>query len=117
MNDELPDDINDEEKYVALPDKRKLGLGKPLVLDFARQFLPADFDDVRYFFGRRGTYPKFRALLADEARSIAGTPSKRKPRSMHCATGARCIRSKWSADLGAPFRIKLRTRLSFEISL
>ncbi|HEX3450537.1 MAG TPA: hypothetical protein VHS97_19935, partial [Isosphaeraceae bacterium] len=45
MNDELPDDINDEEKYVALPDKRELGLGKPLVLAFARQFLPDDFDD------------------------------------------------------------------------
>ena len=64
MNDELPDDINDEEKYVALPDKRELGLGKPLVLDFARQFLPDDFDDVRYFFSRRGAYPKFKALLA-----------------------------------------------------
>lgn len=32
FNDELPDDIDDEEKYVALPDKRELGLGKPLVL-------------------------------------------------------------------------------------
>jgi len=64
MNDELPDDVNDEEKYVALPDKRELGLGKPLVLDFARQFLPDDFDYVRYFFSRRGAYPKFKALLA-----------------------------------------------------
>jgi hypothetical protein len=64
MNDELPDDIDDEEKYVALPDKRELGLGKPMVLDFAREFLPDDFDDVRYFFSKRGAYPKFKALLA-----------------------------------------------------
>ena len=64
INEELPDDIDDEEKYVALPDKRELGLGKPLVLDFARQFLPDDFEDVRYFFSRRGAYPKFKALLA-----------------------------------------------------
>lgn len=64
MNDELPDDINDEETYVTLPDKRELGLGKPLVLDFARQSLPDDFDDIRYFFSRRGAYPKFKALLA-----------------------------------------------------
>jgi len=64
MDDELPDDIDDEEKYVALPDKRELGLGKPLVLDFARQFLPGDFDDVRYFFSKRGGYSKFKALLA-----------------------------------------------------
>jgi hypothetical protein len=64
MNDELPDDIDDEEKYVALPDKRELGLGKPMVLDFAREFLADDFDDVRYFFSKRGAYPKFKALLA-----------------------------------------------------
>src|SRR5665213_2142304 len=64
MYDELPDDIDDEDKYVALPDKRELGLGKPLVLDFAREFLQDDFDDVRYFFSKRGAYPKFKALLA-----------------------------------------------------
>jgi len=64
LNDELPDDIDDEEKYVALPDKRELGLGKPLALDFAREFLPNDFDDVRSFFSKRGAYPKFGALLA-----------------------------------------------------
>ena len=33
---ELPDDIEDSEKYVPIPDKRELDLGKPLVLDFAR---------------------------------------------------------------------------------
>jgi hypothetical protein len=63
-NNELPDDIDDEEKYVALPEKRELGLGKPLVLDFAREFLPDDFNDVRDAFSRRGAYPKFKALLA-----------------------------------------------------
>lgn len=63
-DDELPDDLDDEEKYVPLPDKRELDLGKPLVLDFAREFLPDDFDDVRHFFSKRGAYPKFKALLA-----------------------------------------------------
>ena len=62
--DELPNDIHDEEKYVALPDKRELDLGKPLVLEFAREVLPDDFDDVRYFFNKRGAYSKFKALLA-----------------------------------------------------
>jgi hypothetical protein len=63
LNDELPDDIEDDEKYLAIPDKRELGLGKPLVLDFARQFLPDDFDEVRYMFSKRRAYQKFRALL------------------------------------------------------
>jgi hypothetical protein len=61
--DELPDDIEDEEKYLAIPDKRELGLGKPLVLDFAREYLPGDFDEVRYIFDKRGAYRKFRALV------------------------------------------------------
>jgi hypothetical protein len=61
--DELPDDVEDGEKYVAIPDKRELGLGKPMALDFAREFLSDDFDEVRYMFSRRGAYKKFRALL------------------------------------------------------
>jgi hypothetical protein len=61
--DELPEDVEDDEKYIALPDKRELGLGKPLALDFAREFLPRDFDEVRDIFDRRGAYAKFRALL------------------------------------------------------
>ena len=48
-NEELPDDIDDE-KYIAIPDKRELDLGKPLVLDFAREFLPDDYDEVRQIF-------------------------------------------------------------------
>jgi len=62
-NDELPDDIEDEEKYIAIPDKRELGLGKPLVLDFAREFLPNDYDGVRYIFSKRKAYSKFLSLL------------------------------------------------------
>jgi hypothetical protein len=54
LNDELPDDIEDDEKYIAIPDKRELGLGKPLALEFAREFLPGDFDDVRHIFDRKG---------------------------------------------------------------
>jgi hypothetical protein len=36
--EELPDDIDDE-KYISIPDRRELDLGKPLALDFAREFL------------------------------------------------------------------------------
>ena len=60
---ELPDGIEDDENYVAIPRKQELGLGKPLALDFAREFLPKDFDDIRYMFSKRGAYQKFRALL------------------------------------------------------
>ena len=64
LNDELPEDIEDEEKYVELPDKRELDLGNRLALDFARQVLPAEFDDVRDMFHSRGAYARFKHLLA-----------------------------------------------------
>ena len=62
-NDEkLPDDIDDE-KYIAIPDKKELDLGKALPLDFAREFLPDNYDEVRQIFNRRGAYGRFKDLL------------------------------------------------------
>ena len=62
--EELPDDIDDDDKYVAIPDQNELGLGKPLAMDFASEMLPEDFDEVRRIFSRRGAYARFKALLA-----------------------------------------------------
>lgn len=61
--EELPDDIDDAEKYIQIPDRRELDLGKPLVLDFAREFLRDDFDEVREIFSHRGAYAAFKRLL------------------------------------------------------
>ncbi|RWF27095.1 MAG: hypothetical protein EOS44_23605 [Mesorhizobium sp.] len=61
--DELPDDIDDRDKYVQIPDKRELELGKPLALDFAREFLPDEVGDVREIFSERGAYARFKDLL------------------------------------------------------
>ena len=62
--EELPEDIEEnEERYVALPDKQELDLGRPLVLDFASQFLPDDYDEVRAIFSHRGAYARFKDLL------------------------------------------------------
>jgi uncharacterized protein UPF0158 len=62
-DEKLPPDIEDE-KYVEIPHRNELGLGKPLVLDFVDQFLPDDYDEVRQIFSRRGAYARFKALLA-----------------------------------------------------
>ncbi|MDF0522494.1 hypothetical protein P0R31_35225 [Bradyrhizobium yuanmingense] len=66
-DDELPDDIEDETKYLQIPNTRDLDLGKPLVIAFAREFLPNDLDDVRTIFSKRGAYQKFKALLSRRA--------------------------------------------------
>ena len=57
-----PNDIDDE-KYISILDKTELDLGKPLVLDFAREFLPVDYDEVRHIFSRRGAYRRYKDLL------------------------------------------------------
>jgi len=61
--DILPEDIDDTEKFLQIPDKRELDLGRRLALDFARQFLPDDFDDILQFFSGRGAYARFKNLL------------------------------------------------------
>jgi hypothetical protein len=62
--DILPDQIDDSEKFLPIPHKRDLDLGKPLALDFTRQFLAADLDTVQQFFSRMGAYARFKDLLA-----------------------------------------------------
>jgi hypothetical protein len=61
--EELPDDLEESDKYLAIPDKYELDLGKPLALAFAREFLPAYFDEVRHMFSKRGAYRRFRDFL------------------------------------------------------
>lgn len=61
--DPLPDDIDDSEKYIAIPHQNDLGLGKRLALRFADEFLPDAVDDVYDVFRRRGAYGRFKGLL------------------------------------------------------
>ena len=59
----LPDDILDSGKYLEIPHKNDLGLGKPLALKFAAQVLADDFDEVAGIFQRREAYGRFKRLL------------------------------------------------------
>lgn len=59
----LPDDIDDDEKYIAIPHKNDFNLGKNLVLQFAAEQLPESYDKVREIFSRRGAYARFKDLL------------------------------------------------------
>ena len=87
-DEELPDNIDDE-KYISIPDKRELDLGKPLVLDFAREFLPDDYDEVRHIFSRRGAYRRYKDLWCGGAPSNGGTISRTSPKRRLCGSGAR----------------------------
>src|SRR5262249_9038782 len=61
-DENCPED-SDDKKYISIPKKRELDLGKPLVLDFAREFLPVDYDEVRHIFSQRGAYRRYKDLL------------------------------------------------------
>lgn len=50
-------------KYIAIPHKNDLELGKRLVLRFADEFLPDVLDEVYDIFRRRGAYGRFKNLL------------------------------------------------------
>lgn len=63
MDEEPPDDLEDGSLYVAIPTKRDLELGRSLALSFVDERLPQSYDVVRGYFGRRGAYSRFKALL------------------------------------------------------
>ena len=63
--DEIPEDIDDSKKYLLIPTKQDLSLGKPLVLEFASEYLPEQADEVRNIFSRKGAYQRYKALLVN----------------------------------------------------
>jgi hypothetical protein len=78
--EELPDEVEDKhkdkdkdkekERYIPIPDKRELDLGKPLALKFARHYLPDEYDKAWAIFSRAGAYARFKDLL--EHRRVIG---------------------------------------------
>ena len=62
-SDELPEDIDDPEKYIAIPHKNELDLGKALVLEFTSTYLPEELEKVYSIFRRKGAYSRYKDLL------------------------------------------------------
>jgi hypothetical protein len=61
--EELPEDLEEGDKYVRIPHKNDLDLGRPLVFKFVRQRLPEEYQEVRRYFSKRGAYSRFKDLL------------------------------------------------------
>ena len=62
-SDELPEDIDDLDKYITIPHKNELGLGKALVIEFTSEYLPEELDNVYSIFRRKGAYSRYKNLL------------------------------------------------------
>lgn len=63
--EELPEDIDDE-KYIEIPHKNELDLGKRLVLNFSYEHLPNDVNKIEAIFRKKSAYQRFKALLERE---------------------------------------------------
>jgi len=63
IDNEVPDDIEISDRYVAVPHKNDLDLGRNLALHFVAQVLPDDFERARSFFQHKGAYAQFKRLL------------------------------------------------------
>jgi hypothetical protein len=64
--EELPDDLETSDRYIAIPHKSELDLGHNLVFRFVEERLPGRYTDVQACFRRRGAYARFKELLAAE---------------------------------------------------
>lgn len=62
-SDELPEEIDDPDKYIPIPHKNDLDLGKALVIEFTSKYLLEEVDRVYSIFQRKGAYSKYKDLL------------------------------------------------------
>jgi hypothetical protein len=62
---ELPADIDDQTRYVSIPHKNDLGLGRGLVARFVENRCPDHYEAVRDFFRARGAYSRFKGLMEE----------------------------------------------------
>jgi len=65
-SDELPADIDENDKYVSIPHKNDLNLGRNLVFDFISANLPDEYEHVRQIFSKKGAYARLKELLTSK---------------------------------------------------
>ena len=65
-DEDLPDDLETSDRYIAIPHKNDLDLGQRLAFLFAEEQLAHRYASVEACFRRRGAYARFKELLAAE---------------------------------------------------
>ena len=60
--DEFPE-VVDEARYLELPTRSELHLGKTLVISFVESHIPEALAEVLEMFASRGPYPRFKKFL------------------------------------------------------
>jgi hypothetical protein len=68
IDEEVPEDLETSDRYIAIPHKTDLDLGSHLALHFSAEELPDQYARIEGFFRRRGAYARFKELLSAEGR-------------------------------------------------
>ncbi len=63
LDEEVPGDLETSDRYLSVPHKTDLDLGRSLALRFATGELPECHDQVVAFFRHEGAYARFKGLL------------------------------------------------------
>jgi len=66
IEEDLPDDLEESDRFLLVPDKHDLDLGTRLVMRFAAEVLPERHARIAGFFERRGAYGRFKDFLAEQ---------------------------------------------------
>jgi len=64
VDEEIPEDIDLNDRYIRIPHKNELDLGNKLVFRFVETHIPQIYDQVRRFFRSKGAYAKYKDLLS-----------------------------------------------------
>jgi hypothetical protein len=63
LDEDVPDDLENPDRYVAIPHKNDLDLGRNLALRFVAQELAYHGEKVNDIFRHKGAYARFKDLL------------------------------------------------------
>ena len=66
LEEEVPEDLETSDRYLAIPHKNDLDLGSDLALRFTAEELPGRYARVEESFRHRGAYARFKDLLVSE---------------------------------------------------
>jgi len=66
LEEKVPDDLETSDRYLPLPHKVDLDLGKRIALRFAASELPDCYDRIAEFFRHKKAYARFKDLLESE---------------------------------------------------
>src|SRR5919198_5999762 len=114
--EDLPQDLDDNDKYLAVPHKNDVDLGTRLVFDFVRQHLPDDYDEVRGSSAAGAPTTATRRCSSGAARSSAGTSSPTRPRRRRCVAGAPRMPSRSTTRVEASSQKRRRPKARSEVA-